>query len=76
MDRGKSAHGDVFVRPTVKGFKGQKWSKTLKKSNSKNNSVDVFYMDRDAKVSMVTSLSDLSLRGQGSKKVKNLNYFQ
>ena len=39
-------------------------------SNGKNNSVSVFYMNRDAKVSTATSSSDLPLRGQRSKKVK------
>ena len=45
-------------------------------SNGKNNSVIVFYMDRDTKVSTVITLPDLLLRGQRSKKVKTLNYFK
>ena len=45
-------------------------------SNHKNNSVNMFYMDRDAKVSTVTPSSDLPLRGQRSKKVKFQNYFK
>ena len=45
-------------------------------SNRKNNSVNMFYMDRDAKVSTVTPSSDLPLRGQRSKKVKFQKYFK
>ena len=45
-------------------------------SNGKNNSVNMFYMDRDAKVSTVTPLSDLPLRGQRSKKVNFQKYFK
>ena len=42
----------------------------------KNNSVNMFYMDRGAEVSTVTPLSDLPLRGQRSKKVKFQKYFK
>ncbi len=45
-------------------------------SNDKNNSANVVYMDRDAKVSTVTSSYDLPLRGQRSKKVKIWNYIK
>ena len=54
------------------GVKRSKWghagvkSKTC--SNDKSNSVNVLALHKDAKVSTVTSLSDLRLRGQRSKK--------
>ena len=60
-----------FLGGGSKVIKGSFWNP--KKStilNGKNNSVNVLHMDRHAKVSTVTSSSDLSLRGQRSKKVK------
>ena len=61
----------------IKGHKGVKRSnlfsigpKILNISNCKNKNVVVFYMDREAKVSTVTSSSDLPIRAQWSKKVK------
>ena len=73
----------IFKNPdrrSLKGSKGQvcfsigqKISNIL---NCKNKSVIVFYMDREAKVSTVATSSDLSLRGQRSKKVKIRKYFK
>ncbi len=64
-------------RRSLRGSKGQiRFFNRRKKiiiSNDKNNSVNVFHMDRETKVSTVTPSSDLSLRGQRSKKVKISN---
>ncbi len=39
----KIVHGDLFVRPTVKGVKkGQRSSKFENTANGKNNNVDMF----------------------------------
>ena len=58
----------------IQGSKGQICFSNDQKisliSNCKNKSVIVFYMDRDTKLSTVTSSSDLPLRVQRSKKVK------
>ncbi len=59
-----------FFFAWAQGVKGQRRSKNEITLNSKNNSVNVLYMDRDAKVSTVTSLCDLPIRDQRSKKVK------
>ena len=45
-------------------------------SNFKNNSANVLGMVREENVSTVTRSSDLSLRGQRSKKVKILKYLK
>ena len=52
------------VKRSKSFFNGPKKSNI---SNRKNNSANVFYMDRDTKVSTVTPSSDLPLRGQRSK---------
>ncbi len=52
------------------------WPKKSNILNCENKSVNVFYMDREAKVSTATSSSDLPLRGQRSKKVKMRKYFK
>ena len=60
------------------GVCSAKGSKVIKGSfsNVKNNSVNVFYMNKYVKVSTVTPSSDLSLRGQRSKPVKISKYFK
>ncbi len=61
--RSKSVHSDFFVRPTIKGQRKER----SKFRTISNNSLNVFRMDRDEKVSTVTSSRDLPLRGKGSK---------
>ena len=50
------------------GVKGQRTIKSQTTSNGKSNSVSMLTLDRRPKLSMVTSSSDLWLRGQRSKK--------
>ena len=65
----KSLHGDAFVRPTVPGSKVKK-VKFQTTSNGKINAANMLALVKHAKVSTVTSPSDLQFRGQRSKKVK------
>ena len=68
---GKSVHGDIIDLPvSCQRSKKIKIGETI--SNGESNYVNLFGMDvdRHPKVSMVTSLSDLLLRGQRSKKIK------
>ncbi len=63
--------GIFIYKMQIQGyFGGQNWPKNKNISNCKNKSVIVFYMDRETKLSTVTSSSDLPFRGQRSKKVK------
>ena len=65
---GKSVHGDLFVRPTIKGSKVKERSNYKMCPNDKSKTVNVLVLDKDAKVTTVISLPDLQLRGQRSKK--------
>ena len=51
-------------------FKGQRKVKLLNVSNDKSKMVNVLVLDEDAKVSIVTSLSDLWTKVKGQRKVK------
>ena len=59
----KSVQGDLFVRPTVRGQKVKQRSKCF----------NMFTTVKHAKVSTVTSLSDLRLGVKRSKKGQLLN---
>ena len=67
-----TSSSDLRLR-SQRSKKGQRKVKLQNVSNDKSERVNVLVLDDDAKVFTVTSLSDLRIRGQRSKKVKLQN---